>query len=121
MSGPDPGTTAAASVRSGSTGSCASSRLGYDARGQFWTNVVSTGSPQPCEKQDRNRRPPETNDTPNLMVRGVSYVLSQDTRTRGAEGTRTPDPLHAMQVRYQLRHSPARLIARVPPWWGPGE
>ena len=28
----------------------------------------------------------------------------------GAEGTRTPDPLHAMQVRYQLRHSP---IARV--------
>ena len=24
----------------------------------------------------------------------------------GAEGTRTPDPLHAMQVRYQLRHSP---------------
>jgi hypothetical protein len=26
--------------------------------------------------------------------------------TGGAEGTRTPDPLHAMQVRYQLRHSP---------------
>ena len=25
----------------------------------------------------------------------------------GAEGIRTPDPLHAMQVRYQLRHSPA--------------
>lgn len=25
---------------------------------------------------------------------------------RGAEGTRTPDPLHAMQMRYQLRHSP---------------
>ena len=23
----------------------------------------------------------------------------------GAEGIRTPDPLHAMQVRYQLRHS----------------
>ena len=27
----------------------------------------------------------------------------------GAEGTRTPDPLHAMQVRYQLRHSPKSL------------
>jgi hypothetical protein len=27
----------------------------------------------------------------------------------GAEGTRTPDPLHAMQVRYQLRHSPGNL------------
>ena len=26
----------------------------------------------------------------------------------GAEGIRTPDPLHAMQVRYQLRHSPNR-------------
>jgi hypothetical protein len=24
----------------------------------------------------------------------------------GSEGTRTPDPLHAMQVRYQLRHRP---------------
>ena len=24
----------------------------------------------------------------------------------GAEGIRTPDPLHAMQVRYQLRHRP---------------
>jgi hypothetical protein len=27
----------------------------------------------------------------------------------GAEGTRTPDPLHAMQMRYQLRHSPIAL------------
>ncbi len=26
----------------------------------------------------------------------------------GAEGTRTPDPLHAMQMRYQLRHSPMK-------------
>ena len=30
----------------------------------------------------------------------------------GAEGIRTPDPLHAMEVRYQLRYSPAR------PWHG---
>src|SRR5687767_15921685 len=28
----------------------------------------------------------------------------------GSEGTRTPDPLHAMQVRYQLRHRPVRPI-----------
>ena len=27
----------------------------------------------------------------------------------GAEGIRTPDPLHAMEVRYQLRYSPATL------------
>ena len=25
---------------------------------------------------------------------------------RGAKGIRTPDPLHAMEMRYQLRHSP---------------
>jgi hypothetical protein len=29
---------------------------------------------------------------------------------RGAEGIRTPDPLHAMEVRYQLRYSPANPI-----------
>jgi hypothetical protein len=26
--------------------------------------------------------------------------------SRGAKGIRTPDPLHAMEVRYQLRYSP---------------
>src|SRR5688572_19359913 len=31
----------------------------------------------------------------------------------GAEGTRTPDPLHAMQVRYQLRHSPRSVAVRM--------
>ena len=25
---------------------------------------------------------------------------------RGAKGIRTPDPLHAMEMRYQLRYSP---------------
>ena len=30
----------------------------------------------------------------------------------GPEGTRTPDPLHAMQVRYQLRHRPN--VERLP-------
>ncbi len=28
----------------------------------------------------------------------------------GAEGIRTPDPLHAMEVRYQLRYSPVNRI-----------
>lgn len=31
----------------------------------------------------------------------------------GAEGTRTPDPLHAMQMRYQLRHSPGSSPVRA--------
>lgn len=29
----------------------------------------------------------------------------------GAKGTRTPDLLHAMQTRYQLRHSPSPMRA----------
>ncbi len=33
----------------------------------------------------------------------------------GAEGTRTPDPLHAMEVRYQLRHSPLLTVNRAFP------
>ncbi len=36
-----------------------------------------------------------------------STSLPEWERFGGAEGIRTPDPLHAMQVRYQLRHSPA--------------
>src|SRR3546814_29256 len=32
----------------------------------------------------------------------------------GPEGTRTPDPLHAMQVRYQLRHRPGCCLTRQP-------
>ena len=34
---------------------------------------------------------------------------------RGAEGIRTPDPLHAMEVRSQLRYSPARTGHGVEP------
>jgi hypothetical protein len=34
------------------------------------------------------------------------FVPWAGTLSSGAEGTRTPDPLHAMEVRYQLRHSP---------------
>ena len=32
---------------------------------------------------------------------------------RGAKGIRTPDPLHAMEMRYQLRHSPVVCLANV--------
>jgi hypothetical protein len=31
----------------------------------------------------------------------------------GVEGIRTPDPLHAMQVRSQLRHNPKVYLAYV--------
>ena len=31
----------------------------------------------------------------------------------GAKGIRTPDPLHAMQVRYQLRHSPETFATKT--------
>ena len=62
--------------------------------------------------------------TPEGLCESMSpgLMLSQHTVTKkieqcclpystlgGAEGTRTPDPLHAMQMRYQLRHSPKLL------------
>jgi hypothetical protein len=34
---------------------------------------------------------------------------------RGATGIRTPDLLHAMQTRYQLRYSPLRALVRGHP------
>ena len=40
------------------------------------------------------------------MLKTKEALLSEQDLFGGAEGTRTPDPLHAMQVRYQLRHSP---------------
>ena len=39
------------------------------------------------------------------MEPGVSLSLSSP--KRGGEGTRTPNPLLAKQMRYQLRHAPA--------------
>src|SRR5690242_689882 len=36
------------------------------------------------------------------------------TSSGGAEGIRTPDPFHAMEVRYQLRHSPGSPERRSP-------
>ena len=32
----------------------------------------------------------------------------------GAKGIRTPDPLHAMEMRYQLRYSPVELAGFEP-------
>ena len=42
------------------------------------------------------------------LARRVSLTFS------GAEGTRTPNPLLAKQVRYQLRHSPSCRHRVVP-------
>jgi hypothetical protein len=55
------------------------------------SNAVSPAA-RPEASAPENKNPPESFDS------GGS--------SGGAEGTRTPDPLHAMQVRYQLRHSP---------------
>jgi hypothetical protein len=58
------------------------------------SNAVSPAA-RPEASAPENKNPPESFDS------GGS--------SGGAEGTRTPDPLHAMQVRYQLRHSPRFL------------
>ena len=55
-----------------------------------------------------------SNELPTRALRHVRTVQhlsdvpakKMSARHGGAEGTRTPDPLHAMEVRYQLRHSP---------------
>ena len=38
---------------------------------------------------------------------------SFQTNCGGAKGIRTPDPLHAMEMRYQLRYSPVRKKERL--------
>jgi uncharacterized protein YraI len=45
---------------------------------------------------------------PAMNIASIHH-RNQTNKTSGAEGIRTPDPLHAMQVRYQLRHSPKSL------------
>ena len=42
-----------------------------------------------------------------LVTMLVTIARTQIRKTCGAKGIRTPDLLHAMQTRYQLRHSPA--------------
>ena len=37
----------------------------------------------------------------------VTFYSNKYMKNRGAKGIRTPDLLHAMQTRYQLRHSPS--------------
>src|SRR5215471_7526485 len=45
-----------------------------------------------------------------LSSRDRTLHLTCKNLVGGAEGIRTPDPLHAMEVRYQLRYSPVNRI-----------
>ena len=49
-------------------------------------------------------KPGRTNHPESEVLPLTCYFIG------GAEGIRTPDPLHAMEVRYQLRYSPANRI-----------
>ena len=42
------------------------------------------------------------------MIQWIIFEL------KATEGIRTPDPLHAMEMRYQLRHSPVELAGFEP-------
>ena len=58
----------------------------------------------------RVAKPPLSDDEVGADEKRLArYALSADRiqpQSRGAEGTRTPDPHTASVVRYQLRHSP---------------
>ncbi len=53
----------------------------------------------------------------------MGNVILQKTKTKtrhsrvggGAKEIRTPDPLHAMEMRYQLRHSPKQVYTTYLP------
>src|ERR1700749_672156 len=51
---------------------------------------------------------------PDLVTWLVTFGRTPARKTSGAKGIRTPDLLHAMQTRYQLRHSPATCKTPVP-------
>ena len=40
----------------------------------------------------------------------ITKYINTSSVLGGAKGIRTPDLFHAMEARYQLRHSPKRLI-----------
>jgi hypothetical protein len=71
--------------------------------GRTWITVNIGGRLKKAQKGPKKApESPSHENTPEnfAFVRGFG----------GSEGTRTPDPLHAMQVRYQLRHSPELLL-----------
>ena len=61
-----------------------------------------------CKKPARSLQlgsPHGSHAEPSRLVRDV-LIGADLLLLGGAEGIRTPDPLHAMEVRYQLRYSP---------------
>jgi len=65
-------------------------------------------------RQDRDQRRARRRTRPaESPSAGSRHGPSSNTNACGAEGIRTPDPLHAMEVRYQLRHSPWAMRNRA--------
>ena len=82
--------------------------LGHPVRRSLGRDHAITA---PAPRQARTRRNREI--VGRLASRRQDQALGEPDRHRcGAKGTRTPNPLLAKQVRYQLRHGPA---ARHPP------
>jgi hypothetical protein len=70
---------------------------------------VRVAKPPPSEAEGRAKQ--------NEAGRSTHSVDTLQPQSRGAEGTRTPDPHTASVVRYQLRHSPLHC----PAWPGTEE
>ena len=62
-----------------------------------------------CAGAIRQRDFSQTEKPAGCIRRALPKRVSVSTFSSGAKGTRTPNPLLAKQVRYQLRHGPSSL------------
>src|SRR5699024_11595753 len=72
---------------------------------------------RPSRLHRDNRRRKSVGDDGKRMERehdpSTHITCSRRATSGGAEGTRTPNPLLAKQMRYQLRHGPRRSLTAI--------
>ena len=79
-----------------------------DALGLEEADLLAPIGPAPPDRTtSHSAANPDPNQNNPEPIRGSGSFRCLETSHGGAKGIRTPDLLHAMQTRYQLRHSPA--------------